>query len=438
MPIAPEIGGATAGTASRSVALDLLQAVLRRHRPLDQAIVENRGLAELPVRDRAFARALVATTLRRLGTIDRLLARLIERPLPARAATVVDLLRLGVCQLLFLRTAPHAAVDSTVALVGRRGDAGLKGLANAVLRRIARDPDGLLAAVDDAEADTPEWLWLSWVAAYGASTAAAIARAHRADPPLDLTVREDPEGWAARLGGQVLPTGSVRLESTTMVEDLPGFAAGQWWVQDAAAALPVHLFGNVAGRRIIDLCAAPGGKTAQLAVAGADVIAVDRAAARLKRVTDNLMRLGVVAATVAADATQWRPPAPAEGVLLDAPCSATGTIRRHPDIPWLKTPEDVTTLAALQDRLLSAALDMTAPGGILVYCTCSLQPEEGPNRIAALIARGAPVQRVPVDPAEVGGLRELITRDGDLRTLPCHLSDRGGMDGFYACRLRRL
>jgi 16S rRNA (cytosine967-C5)-methyltransferase len=437
MSLASDIGGA-AGTVSRVVALDLLQAVLRRHRPLDQAIADHPGLAELPLRDRAFVRALVATTLRRLGTIARLLARLIERPLPARAATVTDLLRLGVCQLLFLRTAAHAAVDSTVALVGRRGDAGLKGLSNAVLRRLARDGEALLAAIDEPAADTPEWLWSSWIAAYGAATASAIAVAHRADPPLDLSVREDAEGWAARLGGQVLPTGSVRLDSTAMVEDLPGFAAGQWWVQDAAAALPARLFGPLAGRRVVDLCAAPGGKTAQLAAAGAEVVAVDRAAARLKRVTDNLARLGLAAATVAADATQWRPPVKADAVLLDAPCSATGTIRRHPDIPWLKSPDDVATLAGLQDRLLVAAVEMVAPGGILVYCTCSLQPEEGPERITALLARGARVERVAIRPEEIGDLPELITGEGDLRTLPCHLPDQGGLDGFYACRLRRV
>jgi 16S rRNA (cytosine967-C5)-methyltransferase len=436
MSLTTDLGGAD-GTVSRNVALDLLQSVLRRQRPLDQAIAEHRGLAELPVRDRAFARALVATTLRRLGTIDALLARLIERPLPARAATVTDLLRLGVCQLLFLRTAAHAAVDSTVALVGRRGDSGLKGLSNAVLRRIARDGEAMLAQIDEPALDTPEWLFLSWVGAYGAATAAAIAEAHRGDPPLDLTVREDPEGWAARLGGRALPTGSVRLDSAALIEDLPGYTAGQWWVQDAAAALPARLLGDIAGRRVVDLCAAPGGKTAQLAAAGAEVIAVDRAAARLKRVNDNLARLGLAAQTVAADATQWRPPGKADAVLLDAPCSATGTIRRHPDIPWLKHPDDVGTLAALQDRLLAAAVEMVAPGGLLVYCTCSLQPEEGPQRIDALLARGG-VERLAVAPHEVGDMAELVTSDGDLRTLPCHLAEEGGIDGFYAARLRRV
>ncbi|MEX0814130.1 MAG: RsmB/NOP family class I SAM-dependent RNA methyltransferase, partial [Dongiaceae bacterium] len=212
---------------------------------------------------------------------------------------------------------------------------------------------------------------------------------------------------------------------------------GAWWVQDAAAALPARLLGPVAGLRVVDLCAAPGGKTAQLAAAGADVTAVDRSAARLERLAANLARLHLTARIVAADAAQWRPPAPAEAVLLDAPCTATGTIRRHPDIPWLKTADDLAKLVPLQDRLLAAAVEMTAPGGVLVYCVCSLQPEEGPQRIAALLAAGAPVAPLPIDPAEIGGLAEAITGTGELRTLPCHLAGLGGLDGFYAARLRR-
>ena len=428
-----------AGAAARGVAFELLQAVLRRGQPLDEALAGHAGLSRLETRDRGFARMLVATTLRRLGQIDAVLDRCVMRPLPARAASVRDLLRLGAAQLLFLGTPAHAAVDGTVELVARGGPeaAGFKGLANAVLRRIAQEGEAMLAATADPAVNMPAWLWRSWCAAYGEATAAAIAAAHLAEPPLDLTVKGDAAAWAARLGATVLPTGGLRRPLGGAIVELPGYAEGAWWVQDAAAALPARLLGPVAGLRVVDLCAAPGGKTAQLAAAGAEVTAVDRSAARLERLAANLARLHLTARIVAADAAQWRPPAPAEAVLLDAPCTATGTIRRHPDIPWLKTPDDLAKLVPLQDRLLAAAVEMTAPGGVLVYCVCSLQPEEGPQRIAALLAAGAPVAFLPIDPAEIGGLAETITGTGELRTLPCHLAGLGGLDGFYAARLRR-
>ncbi len=255
----------------------------------------------------------------------------------------------------------------------------------------------------------------------------------------------DLDGWAARLGARVLPTGSLRLPAGSgEVAKLPGYAEGAWWVQDAAATLPTRLLGpprllgEVAGKRIIDLCAAPGGKTAALAMAGARVTAVEVSPARLARLDNNLARLGLEAETVAADATRWRPAAPADAVLIDAPCIGTGTLRRHPDIARLKAPADLAALTGIQDRLLAAAVEMTAPGGSIVFATCSLQPEEGAARIAALIAEGAPVERVPVDATEVFGRAEWVSPEGDLRTLPCHLAEFGGMDGFYACRLRRL
>ena len=229
----------------------------------------------------------------------------------------------------------------------------------------------------------------------------------------------------------------AQTPGTGEIQRLPGYDEGVWWVQDAAAVLPARLLGDVAGKRVFDLCAAPGGKTAQLARAGAEVTAVERSEARLARLSGNLTRLGLAAATVTADAAQWRPLSPAAAVLLDAPCSATGTLRRHPDIAHLKGPEQLSALSALQDRLLAAALGMVAPGGLLVYSVCSLQPEEGPERIAALLSAGAPAERVPVEPRELEGLEELVTPEGDLRTLPCHLAEAGGMDGFYACRLRR-
>jgi 16S rRNA (cytosine967-C5)-methyltransferase len=428
------------GLAARAAALHLLQAVLRRHRPLDEALAAHPGLATLAPRDRAFARLIVATALRRLGQIDAVLAGLTERPLPSRAAMAHDILRLGLCQMLFLDTPAHAAVDTAVRLAGASGAEAQSGLVNAVLRRVAREGRERLANLPVTR-NLPDWLWRSWTLAYGDAAAEAIAAAHLQDPPLDLSVRSEPESWAGRLGAELLPTGSLRLsrrgEDERAVADLPGYTEGAWWVQDAAAALPARLLGPVAGRGVIDLCAAPGGKTAQLACAGARVTAIDRSAGRMARLRENLARLGLGARTVVADAASWRPREPADAVLLDAPCSATGTIRRHPDIPWLKRESDLPRLTALQDRLLEAALAMTAPGGTLVYCVCSLQPEEGPSRIAALLAAGAPVRRQPIAADEIGGLAEAVTPEGDLRTLPCHWPERGGLDGFYACRLRR-
>jgi len=417
----------------RAAALELLGAVLRRAMPLDDALAGQEMLARMDGRDRGFARLLVATTLRRLGEIDQAIQPMIDRPLPAKANAVADAIRLGACQLLFLGTPPHAAVGETVALVsGLGGLAGYKGLVNALLRRLDRE-----RPQTDSVRNTPAWLTKSWTGAYGTVEAQAIAAQHLVEAPLDLSVKEDPETWAARLGAELLPTGSLRIaEPNGPVEELPGFAQGAWWVQDAAAALPALLLGRPA--RAIDLCAAPGGKTAQLAAAGAAVTAVDRSPARLERLTRNLARLGLQASVVAADAATWQPDEPAEAVLLDAPCSATGTIRRHPDLPWLKRPSDLAKLVQLQERLLANAISMTGPGGLVVYAVCSLQPEEGIGRIEALLASGAPVAREAIRAEEIGGLAELLTPAGDLRSLPCHLAAKGGMDGFYAVRLRRL
>lgn len=421
---------------ARAVAQELLGAVLRRHRPLDEVMAGHPGMARLAARDRAFARKLVGTTLRRLGQIDRLIADCLERPLPGRGAPAMDALRLGAAQLLFLGTPAHAAVDGSVQLL-TAGVAGYRGLVNAVLRRLGREGQDRLAALPPVPINTPGWLYRRWTASYGAATAAAIAAAHLEEPPLDLSVKGDPEDWAERLGAAVLPSGSLRLAAEGPIEAIPGFAEGAWWVQDAAAALPTRLFGAVAGRTVIDLCAAPGGKTAALAAAGARVIAVDRSPTRLRRLTENLARLRLAAEIHEADAAVWQPPVPADALLLDAPCSATGTIRRHPDLPWVKRQRDIETLVRLQDRLLANAAAMVKPGGLFVYCTCSLEPEEGEARIAAFLAGGAPFERVPIETAALGGLAGLITPLGELRTLPCHLAERGGMDGFYAARLRR-
>jgi len=423
--------------SARGVALDLLNAVLGRKRPLDDAIAEHGRLPSLDGRDRAFARLLAATVLRRLGQIDAVIGHAMERPLPVKARPVMDVLRLGVCQLLFLDTPAHAAVSTSVDLARDRGLGPHKALINAVLRRLGREGPALVAAQDAARINTPDWLWESWRAAYGDDLGRRIAEAHLAEAPLDISVGADRDTWARKLDARVLPTGTLRRAAGGRVADLPGFGDGQWWVQDAAAALPVLLLGEVRGRRVIDLCAAPGGKTLQLASRGARVTAVERSERRLGRLSENLARTRLAADLVTADAARWRPETPADAVLLDAPCSATGTIRRHPDVARLKTPDDVAKLAETQARLLAAAVDMVRPGGVIVYCACSLEPEEGPDRIAALMETGAPVARRPVAATDVGGLAELVSPPGDLRTLPCHLADLGGMDAFYAARLER-
>lgn len=420
---------------ARHVALDLIGAVLRRKRPLDDAIEDSPAMHELPGRDRAFARLLVATVLRRLGQIDALIADCLNTPLAPRAALVQDILRLGAAQLLFLRTPPHAAVATSVDIAQSRGFVSHKGLVNAVLRRLSVEGMERVEEQDAPRLNTPDWLWRSWSTAYGEATARAIATAHLKEAPLDLTLRDDVDTWRARLDGVLLPTGTLRRAAGGALATLPGYTDGAWWVQDAAAALPARLFGDVAGRRIVDLCAAPGGKTAQLATGGARVVAVDRSTRRIERLLTNLERLDLPVEAVAADALTWRPPDTVEAVLLDAPCSTTGAIRRHPDVPHLKLPEDVARLSVVQENLLRAAIDMLQPGGTLIYCTCSLEPEEGVDRIEALLFAGAPVERHEIMPGEIGAEPDWITPEGDLRTLPCHFGEYDGIDGFFCARL---
>jgi 16S rRNA (cytosine967-C5)-methyltransferase len=432
------------GLAARRIAADILDGVLRRKRPLDEQLDDQAAhpdFAALPDRDRALVRALATSTLRRLGTLRHLISHLLARGLPADAPRVETALLLGAAQILLLDVPDHAAVDLAVRLCqADRRAARYAGLVNAVLRRVAREGAQALAGVDTVALDTPDWLMARWVKSYGAETARAIALANGQEPALDFTVKRDPDHWAATFGGRVLPTGSVRAVMHGPVTQLAGFMEGAWWVQDAAAALPARLLGDVKGLTVADLCAAPGGKTAQLAAAGAKVVAVDRSEARLKRLAQNLARLDLAADTVSADVTQWRA-GPFDAVLLDAPCSSTGTIRRHPDIPWLKSEADIAKLAVLQRRLIAQAAELTKPGGMLVYCTCSLEPEEGVDVVRDLLSSNPDLRRRPIAAADVG-IGQWLTPDGDLRTLPCHLGDpnsrMAGIDGFYAARLQRI
>lgn len=427
-----------AGLPARRLAFATVGEVLASGAPLDDVTDRLAAAAALPHRDEALARAIAVVSFRRFGTIRKALQERLDRA-PPKEPEALALLVTGVAQILFLGVPDHAAVDLTVRLArSRRPLAHLAGLVNALLRRIARERDTVLSEADALGTDTPAWLGERWRKRYGAD-AAAVAEAHRHGAPLDLTVKSEPEVWAERLGGELLPTGSIRLAERTPVRDLPGFADGAWWVQDTAASLPARLLAVRPGERVVDLCAAPGGKTAQLAVAGADVLAVDRSVPRLRRLRANMARLGLTVETTAADALSLEAPA-FDAVLLDAPCSATGTIRRHPDVAWVKTASDVGKLAGLQTLLLDKAALLTRPGGKLVFCTCSLEPEEGENQVAAFLRRHPAFARRPIEPQEIGGLAECITAEGDLRTLPFH--SRGflnpGMDGFFASRLIRL
>jgi 16S rRNA (cytosine967-C5)-methyltransferase len=433
------------GLAARRIAADILDGVLHKHRTLDDQLdgaAAHPGLKSLADRDRALMRRLVATILRRLGTLGHVLSKLLDRGVPTDAPRAQSALLIGAAQILWMDVPDHAAVDLSVRLVqSDRRAAKYAGLVNAVLRRCAREGAGLVDDVKSQVLDIPPWLLARWTAHYGEDTAKATAFAIGHEPSLDITVKSDAAQWASRLHGELLPTGTVRTLLQGSVTVLPGFAEGQWWVQDAAAALPARLFGDLAGKTVADLCAAPGGKTAQLAQAGARVTAVDRSPARTARLRDNLARLGLPADTVVADAVEWQAPEPGafDGVLLDAPCTSTGTIRRHPDIAWLRQEADIATMAGLQKRLLQKAASLLKPGGMLIYCTCSLEPEEGIEPVAALLATDQSLRRLPIEAGEVAGLSEIVTAEGDLRTLPCHLPQAdpqfGGLDGFYVARL---
>jgi 16S rRNA (cytosine967-C5)-methyltransferase len=433
------------GLAARRIAADILDGVLHKHRTLDEQLegaAAHPGLKTLSDRDRALMRHLVATILRRLGTLGHVLSRLLDRGIPTDAPRAQSALLIGAAQILWMEVPDHAAVDLSVRLVqSDRRAAKYAGLVNAVLRRCAREGQPLIDEVKSKTLDIPEWLMTRWVAHYGASVARDIAAAMSHEPSLDITVKSDPAHWATRLHGEALPTGTVRTLLQGSVTMLPGFAEGQWWVQDAAAALPARLLGDVAGKSIADLCAAPGGKTAQLALAGARVTAVDRSPARMTRLRDNLARLALQADTVVSDAVEWQSATSEgfDGILIDAPCTSTGTIRRHPDVSWLRQEADIGALVGMQMRLLHKAVALLRPSGILVYCTCSLEPEEGEQAIAALLAAESGMRRVPIESGEVAGLEQILNPQGDLRTLPCHLPHQdprlGGLDGFYAARL---
>lgn len=430
------------GLQPRIVAAAVISEVASQGLSLDDRLAEGPAgrMADLEPRDRALVRSISTVALRRLGTIRAALGQFLEKGLPRKANQLEWLLVAGAAQLLYMDVPDHAAVD--LAVHAARRDPRMQpyaSLVNAVLRNVARARVELQES-SDPFIDTPSWLAARWRNHYGEETARLIAHIHQCEPTLDLTVKSDAEKWAKTLHGLLLPQGSVRLIEHTPISELPGYDEGAWWVQDAAASLPARLLNVKAGERVLDLCAAPGGKTAQLAVTGADVTALDRSAERMKRLSANLERLQLSATLQVGDVLTFEAQ-PFDAILLDAPCSATGTIRRHPDVAWIKRASDITSLAGVQAKMLDRAFDMLKPGGRLVYCTCSLEPEEGEQQIAALLRRNPDAMRLPISAAEIGQLEPCINADGDLRTLPSHLYDRdsrrSGLDGFFAARLTR-
>ncbi|MER9317430.1 RsmB/NOP family class I SAM-dependent RNA methyltransferase [Mesorhizobium sp. LNJC394B00] len=436
-----------AGLAARKAAARLLAAVIDAKTPLDGLTDHENGHPQykvLDLRDRGLVRAILVTALRYRMTIAGLLARRLEKPLPPNATALLHILHVAAAQILFLDIPDSAAVD--LAVTHAKSDPRTQrfsGLVNGVLRTLARAKEAELPAALAATDEAPKWFSDRLKAAYGAEMTRQILAAHRVEAPVDFTVKADPESWAEKLGGIVLPTGTVRVEKlSASVTELPGFSEGAWWVQDAAASFPARLFGDVKELRVADLCAAPGGKTAQLILAGAKVTALDTSKNRLARLTQNLERLGLSAEIVQADLLKYQPAELLDAVLLDAPCSSTGTVRRHPDVPWTKTAADVEKLADLQAKLLARAVTLVKPGGRIVFSNCSLDPIEGEDLYRVFLAGNKTVADDPLQPGEIAGIDAFLTPQGTLRTTPADL-DLGspgvsGLDGFFAARMRRV
>jgi len=431
------------GFDTRKIAVSIIHEVLVRGRSFDAAVAREFSSPvgqALEGRDRALARLIAVTVLRRHGDLAAVLNTFLGKPLSEDKGKVWPILLSGAAQLLILEVQPHAAISLSVDVA--RTDPTTErfaNLVNAILRRTSETGAEILASLKGAARNIPDWMLQSWIEAYGEDAAEGIAASSILEPALDFSVAEDATQWAEKLAGIVLPTGSVRAKVSGRIEELAGFEDGAWWVQDTAASLPVKLLGDIKGKSVADLCAAPGGKTLQLAARGAEVVAVDISLTRLDRLKENLARTKLKATMISADIFDWMPDAKFDGVLLDAPCTSTGTIRRHPDILHIKRDTDIPVLAKLQAGLLRRAADFVAPGGTLIFCTCSLQPQEGVEQIEKFLERRPEFVRKPIEAGEAGIQDDWITADGDLRTLP-HLfpaetPELSGIDGFFAARL---
>jgi 16S rRNA (cytosine967-C5)-methyltransferase len=428
--------------ASRVVGCNILDEVLKSKKPLDIVLEQSTEFKTLAGRDRSFCRMIVSTALRRKGQIDFLIRKASDNNSLPDVSYIANILRVSCAQIAFMNVPDYATVNEAVNIAESKNYKQFKAYINAVLRKISQNYKEWLQKQDEVTANIPDWLLKEWIKDYGLSEAAKIGQASLCEAPLDITLKsmEESKYWEGTLSAKTLPTGTLRVGSQGVITELEGFKEGHWWVQDAAAAIPVALFGDVRGEKVVDLCAAPGGKTAQLASLGAMVVAVDRSTARLQRLKENLVRLNLVSSVEieTADSTVWFPKKKVGFVLLDAPCTATGTIRRNPDLLHNKSFKDMERLISIQERLIDNALNMLAPNGILLYCTCSIQKSEGEDIINQLIDRRSDIKRCPIDSKEFGGANDMITEDGDLRVFPYHFAAYGGIDGFYCSRLEKI
>ncbi|MCZ2327867.1 RsmB/NOP family class I SAM-dependent RNA methyltransferase [Bartonella sp. F02] len=439
------------GLAVRQVCVRLLGAILDKHTSLSGLTDNEHGhphYLKLSHRDRLLCRAILSAALRHRGQITAALSQFLERPLPRQAVSLQHLLHIGAAQILYLDIPDHAAIDLAVRVA--KLDPRMRrfsGLVNAILRNFARAAVSLRMQNPILE-NVPAWFAQLLVSAYGADKANQILTAQEKEPPLDLTVKSDSSGWAERLGGIVLPNGSVRLNTVNCsVVDLPGYAEGEWWIQDVAAALPACLLGDIRGKQVADLCACPGGKTAQLALQGANVTAIDISANRIKRLHENMNRLHFSVNYWTGDVKNFDSGQLFDAVLLDAPCSSTGTIRRHPDILWTKSMNDIVKLAALQYDLLLTAITLVKKGGRIIFSNCSLAKEEGEDLIQKILSTRNDIVLEPILAEEMGGMAHLLSDEGVLRTTPADYcgdvvdSEKKlltGMDGFFAARFRKV
>lgn len=442
---APSSADRKPGLQARQVAAKIISAVIDKKTSLDGMFDAHHGnpaYRELNDADRALVRAILNSSLRQLPRIDAMIGSLLQTPLPEGARSLNHILTIGAAQILYLDVPDHSAVDLAVeqALIDPRTKR-FGNLVNAILRRMSREKEHLLSTIGEATPVFPRWFEDRLLHSYGKEETDRIAEVFLSPAAIDLTVKSNSQGWAEKLGGRVLPTGSVRLAGYSgAIPYLHGFDDGEWWVQDAAAAIPVQLFGSLDGKRIVDLCAAPGGKAAQLATMGAEVTALDQSGNRLKRMKENFDRLKLDVATLEMNTVDFRPDDLFDAALLDAPCSSTGTIRRHPDVLWTKGPDDIEKLANVQEKLLRHAHTVVKPGGTVVFSNCSLDKREGEEVVAHVISDGL-YSMIPIDPANWPGLEDAVTPLGEMRTTPAMIPAEGGyaggLDGFYAAVLRR-